>query len=160
MADKLVAHPSDAGVVQRYRDMGDGSWALSSVAAAAAAGAAGYPVGATPVHAASGNVAAGVASAALAAAAGKTTYCTGFEITGGGATLGSLVSATLAGILGGTATYAVPVLAGVLLGNAPISFSFIPPIPASALNTAITLSVPSLGVGNTNSAVAIHGFQI
>lgn len=159
MADKLVAHPNDAGVIQRFKDMGDGSWSPTSVAAAIA-GAAGYPAGAVPVHAASGNVANGVAAATLAAAAAKTTYCTGFEITGTGATVGLAVAATLAGLLGGTATYTVVAAVGALVGNVPVAVVFNPPIPASALNTAITLSVPALGAGNTNSAVAIHGFQL
>lgn len=33
------------------------------------------------------------------------------------------------------------------------------PIPASAVNTAITVNVPSFGAGNTNAAVTAHGFQ-
>lgn len=32
--------------------------------------------------------------------------------------------------------------------------------PASAINTAISVSVPSLGAGNTNSSVVAFGFQL
>lgn len=159
MADKLIAHPDDRSVITRYRDQGDGSFAAVTTQLSAA-GAAGYPAGAAPVHAASGNVANGVASATLPAASGKTTYLTGFEITGGGATVALLVSPTVAGLLGGTATYSLATVAGALLANVPIMTTFNPPIPANGLNTAIVLSVPALGLGNTNSACAIHGFQL
>jgi hypothetical protein len=37
---------------------------------------------------------------------------------------------------------------------------FDPPLQASALNQAITVSVVSLGAGNTNSAVVAHGYQV
>ena len=43
------------------------------------------------IAASSGNVANAVATATLAAVAGRLTYVSGFEITGGGATAGSLV---------------------------------------------------------------------
>lgn len=119
-----------------------------------------YPVGATPITAASGNVAAGVAAATLAAVAAKTTFITGFEITGGGATGASLVVATLTGTITGTLSYIVGAVAGATLANTPLLVQFASPIPASAANTAIVVSVPSLGVGNTNSAVVAHGYQL
>lgn len=108
----------------------------------------------------SGNVANATATATLAAAAGLTTHITGFEITGGGATVGSLVLATVTGLLGGTATYTVPVVTGPTLGNAPLVVEFAPPLPASAANTAIAVSVPALGAGSTNSCVVAHGYQL
>jgi hypothetical protein len=121
---------------------------------------AGYPAGATPLSISSGNVAAAVASATLAAAAGVTTYITGFEMTGAGATAASVVSLTVAGLLGGTCTYSVPVPAGAAVGITPLLVNFIRPLPASAVNTAIVVSCPSLGAGNTNAAVSAHGFRL
>lgn len=124
-----------------------------------AAAASVIPNGATAVTSSSGNVAAASAVATLPGVAGKTTYITGFEITGGGATAASLVVATLAGIISGTASYVVAVPVGATLGITPLSVQFSQPIPASAANTAIVLTLPSLGAGNTNAAVVAHGFQ-
>lgn len=119
-----------------------------------------YPVGATPLTNASGNVANAEAVATLAGAAGKTTYVTGLSITGSGATLGSIVLATLAGIISGTQTYPYAVAAGVLVGNQSFGLAFDPPIPASAANTAIVLTLPALGGGNTNAAVNLTGYRL
>lgn len=116
--------------------------------------------GSTSLQNSSGNVANATATATLAAAAGVTTHLSGFEITGGGATVGSLVSATVTGLLGGTATYTVAVSTGATVGNPPLVVEFDPPLPASAANTAIAVSVPALGAGNTNSSVVAHGFQL
>lgn len=107
----------------------------------------------------SGNVANAAAVATLAAAAGKTTYISGFEITGGGATAASLVTATVVGLLGGTASYTIGVVAGATAPNSPLVVEFNPPIPASAPNTAIVVTVPALGAGSTNSTVVAHGYQ-
>lgn len=113
----------------------------------------------TPLSSSSGNVAAASAVATLAAAAGKTTYIAGFSITGAGATAASVVLAALAGLLGGTQTYVVAVPAGAAVGITPLRVDFNPPLPASAANTAITLTLPSLGAGNTNAAVNAWGYQ-
>jgi hypothetical protein len=34
------------------------------------------------------------------------------------------------------------------------------PVPATAVNTAIVVTVPSLGAGNTNAAVTAFGFYV
>lgn len=151
MADKFIVSKDDTGLVERYRDMGDGSFVRVS---------AGAPVIGTPIQNSSGNVAAASAVATLAAAAGKTTYITGFDVTGGGAVAALLAQLTVSGLLGGTATYILGVLAGVALANPPLSVRFNPPLPASALNTPIVVTVPSLGTGNTNSCVVAYGFQV
>lgn len=138
----------------------DGSLPSGAGAASTTLGNAGYPQGATPISASSGNVANASAVATLAAAAGKRTYITGFEITAGGATAAALVAATLAGIAGGTATYIYGAPAGVAVQAAPLQVSFSQPIPSSAVNTALVLTLPALGAGNTNAAVVAHGFQL
>lgn len=119
-----------------------------------------YPIGATPITASSGNVAAGVASATLAGASGKTTYITGFEITSSGATVGLVVNPTITGTITGTLTYTYAATAGALLINTPLVVNFTTPIPASATNTPIVVSLPSLGIGNTNACVVAHGYQL
>lgn len=118
------------------------------------------PVGATAVNNSSGNIANNTAAATLPAVAGKTNYVTGIEVTGAGATAAAVVVATLAGLLGGTASYIITAPAGATVAILPLVVIFDPPMPASAVNTAITLSVPALGAGNTNVAANIHGFVI
>lgn len=119
-----------------------------------------YPAGATALQSSSGNVADAAAAATLNAAAGKTTYISGFQVTSGGATAASLKSVSVTGLLGGTATYTIGVVAGATLPNAHLIVTFNPPIPASAANTAIVVTVPALGAGNTNATVTAHGFQL
>jgi hypothetical protein len=121
-------------------------------------GAVIYPTGSVALIAGSGNVAAGTAAATLTGTATTTVYCTGFEITGSGATTGLPVIVTLVGLLGGTRSWIYTFEAGVLVGNKPLIVSFNPPLPASAINTVLTVSCPTGGSGNTNNAAVIHGF--
>lgn len=119
------------------------------------------PRGATSVVATSGPVAAATAAATLAAATGKTTYISGFTATGSGATAASNVHLTISGLIGPvTLDYEYTVVAGVALGSPTINVQFNPPIPASAVNTAIVVTLPSLGSGNTNASVCAYGFQL
>jgi hypothetical protein len=117
------------------------------------------PSTATFASASSGNEANATAVATLAGAIGKTTFCSGFEITAGGATASSIVLATLSGILGGSQIYAFAVPAGATLGATPLVVEFNPPLPSSAANTAIAITLPALGAGNTNAVVNIHGYK-
>jgi hypothetical protein len=115
---------------------------------------------ATSVKASSGNVANASGVATLAAVTAKTSYITGFDVTGSGAIAASVVSVTVAGLLGGTATYTLAVAAGATLGNQPLIARFDPPLPASAANTAIVVTCPALGAGNTNNTVNAYGYYI
>jgi hypothetical protein len=56
-----------------------------------------------------------------------------------------------------TYTFCAP--AGVAAEALPLIVNFNPPIPAASVNTAIVVTLPSLGAGNTNAAVVTHGFQ-
>ncbi len=108
------------------------------------------------------NSAVGVAAAIVAtlpAAAGKTTYLTGFEVTGWGATAPSTIAVTVTGVLGGTKTYALAIPAGTQQSIVPLEIEFSRPLPASAPNTAIAVNVPTFGAGNLGSAVTAHGYQ-
>lgn len=116
-----------------------------------------YDTTALPTTGSSGNVANASAIATLAAVAAKTNYLTGFEVTASGATAASIVLVAVTGLLGGTLTYIFTVPAGVLLAAAPLVVSFNPPLPASAVNTAIVVTCPALGAGNTNAAAVAHG---
>lgn len=88
-----------------------------------------------------------------ASATGKTTYICGFDVSaiGGAATVGPIV---VAGLLGSSMTYQFASTAtGVTLGRA-----YSPCIPASAFNTAITVTTTADG---TASAVDVNswGYQ-
>lgn len=119
-----------------------------------------YPAGSTAVQASSGNVAAAIASASLPAVSAKTNYLASFDITGSGATLGSAVTVTVTGVLGGTKSYTFGVVAGVLLPCPELKRAFNPPLQGSAANIAIVVSCPSLGTGNTNACANIEGFVV
>jgi hypothetical protein len=69
-----------------------------------------------------------------------------------------MVSATLTGLYGGTITYAFGCPLGAGVPAVPLTVNFNPPLDAAATNTAIVLTLPPLGSGNTNAAIAIHGF--
>lgn len=112
----------------------------------------------TKVLATSGNVAAGVAAASIPAVAGRLSYITGFSITGTGATAGQAVVVTVTGLSGGTITFTLASATGVAVGNTPFNYEFPHPVPASAINTAITVSCASLGAGSTNNVTNIFGY--
>ncbi len=117
-----------------------------------------YPAGSTPLNSSSTNAANPVV-ATLGAASGVTTYISGFEITGAGATAGVAVSVTVAGTIGGSLVYTYTAATGAAVGNTPLIVQFNPPIPASAANTAITVTCPSLGAGNLLNSCVAHGFR-
>ena len=112
-----------------------------------------------PVTGASGSVAAAPAIATLPAAPGLTTFISGFEITASGASGASCVTATVAGLVSGSLLYTFCAPAGVTAEAPALIVNFNPPIPAASVNTAIAVTLPSLGAGNTNATVATHGFQ-
>lgn len=119
-----------------------------------------YANGATPITATSGNVANATATATLAGTSGKTTYITGFQVTGSGATLGLPVIVTVTNLVSGTNSYIYSAVAGVLLENSELVITFNPAVPASAANTSIVVSCPALGMGNTNNVVNAQGYQL
>ena len=108
----------------------------------------------------SGNVANASAIATLTGVAAKTTYITGFQVTGAGATAPAVVNVTITGLLGGTATHTYSAATGATTANTPIIVSFVPPMPASAVNTSIVVTCPALGAGNTNNTVVATGYTI
>lgn len=91
---------------------------------------------------------------------GVTTWVTGFEVTGMGATAQATLDVTLGGVSGAPLHYVLLVPAGVTTEVDGLTVELAAPgIPANAANTAITLTVPSFGAGNTNAAATIHGYQ-
>ncbi len=117
-----------------------------------------YGANQTFVSASSGNVANGSAAASLAAVSAKTNFLTGLDITSDGATTGLCVNPTITGVLGGTRTMTYCAPAGVLLEATPLVMSFNPPLQASGVNTAITVTLPALGSGSAQATVNAQGY--
>jgi hypothetical protein len=117
-----------------------------------------YIEGSTALIAGSGNVANASAAATLTGTATTTVYISGFEVTGAGATAASVATVTVAGLLGGTRSYTYTFPAGATVACTPLLVSFNPPLPASAVNTAIVVTCPASGAGGTNNTVVAHGF--
>lgn len=117
-----------------------------------------YQFAQTPLINASGNKANASAAATLTGTSTTTVYLAGFHITASGATTGLDVIVTVTGILGGTLSYIFTFPAGALLSSPPLLVQFNPPIPASAVNTPIVVTLPAGGTGNTNAAVVASGF--
>lgn len=113
----------------------------------------------TPLVAGSGNVANASAAATLTGGATTTVYIAGFEVSGSGATAGLPVTVTVAGLLGGSRLYTYTFAVGALLPNQPLIVPFNPPLPASAINTPISVTCPASGTGGTNNTVVVHGFH-
>lgn len=119
-----------------------------------------YPKGATPLTASSGVVANAAATATLTSVPGKTTYITGFQITGTGATVALAVTPTVLGTVGGTLSYTSAAIAGALLINQPLVVNYDPAIPATAHDVDIVVSCPALGLGATNNTVVAQGYMV
>lgn len=131
-----------------------------SASAPLAVAANDFPVGATPITGTSGNVANASAVATLTASAGLTNYITGFDVSGSGATAGSIVVVTVAGLLGGSLTFTHAAVTGATVLNSPLRIVFPKPIPANTTNTAITVTCPALGAGNTNNVANAFGYRL
>jgi hypothetical protein len=99
------------------------------------------------------------AGASLAATANKTNYLCGVNISGLGATAATTVVFTITGLIGGnTLSYSYVFVAGVALPNTPVPLFFTPCIAASAVNSAITVTVPG-AAGNTATQINVNGFR-
>lgn len=97
----------------------------------------------------SGDVAAATATATLPAIQNAVTKICGFTVTGEGATAASNVAITVANV-NQTTTFDLAVPVGATVALPPTVYQFFPCIPASAPNQTITVSMPSLGTGNTD----------
>jgi hypothetical protein len=102
-----------------------------------------------------GTAAAAPITLTVPAQAGKTNQVSGFQVTGDGATAGSIIVVTLSGVQGGTQSFDLTIPAGAGVPITPLIVTFNPPLVASGPNTAIVLTVPSFGAGNTNAAAEL-----
>jgi hypothetical protein len=133
---------------------------LNGTAGALIVAATDYPSGAVPIVGAQSGVNSAL-SVGLPGVVGKTTYITGFEVTGAGATAAAVLTVSLFNLVGSiTGLYTLVIPAGVTTGITPLMVEFAKPIPAFAQNTGITLGVPAFGAGNTNATATAHGYQL
>lgn len=96
-------------------------------------------------------------TATLSGASGKTTYLTGFVITGLPASALSSADVTVSGVISGSWTmeYAQPTASsGVLVVTCPR------PIAASATNTAIAIACAALGASSAKVSIVAFGWQL
>lgn len=105
----------------------------------------------------SGNVTNASAVATLTPGALQVAYVTGFRCDPGGATAAALANVSLAGVAGGPLTYTAGAPAGVTLTGTPVERFFSPPLPASAINTPITVTMGALGSGNVRASCSMTG---
>lgn len=97
--------------------------------------------------------------ATITPGAGVTAFLQSFRITGLGATAASTVTATLTGVQGGTINYPVSVPAGVTVPITPVTDTFgTTGLQASGPATAISLTLPAFGAGNTLESAEIVGY--
>lgn len=117
------------------------------------------PLG-TAITCSSANVANAAATCTLAGVASKTTFISGFSCTASGATAALVVTATVAGLVTGTINYTFVFPAGVTAQATPLIVSFPTPVPASAANTGIVVTLPASGAGGTNATCNAVGSQV
>lgn len=120
----------------------------------------GVPQGAVSLFNGSINLTNQSGVATLTGTATTTVYLAGFEVNGAGATAGLGVGVTVAGVIGGTRTYAYNFETGAAVGNQPLVVQFTPPIPAAAVNTPIVITCPASGAGGLTNSVNAHGFYL
>jgi hypothetical protein len=100
------------------------------------------------------------AAATLTGTAGKTTYICGFQVNGLGLTTGATVNVAVASLLGGnTLNFAYIFPTGATVATTPIQATFQPCLPANAVGSSLTVTVPG-GAGNTSTNIGAWGFQL
>lgn len=104
-----------------------------------------------------GNTGNAINTATVPAVAGKTSLLRGFAVTGCGATAATTVEVTVTDGLSFTQYFEIAVPAGAAVGIVPLVVSYGEGIAASAPNTAINVSLPAFGAGNTRASVQAWG---
>lgn len=114
----------------------------------------------TPLTASATGTTAAIA-ATLAGVANKTTYITGFVVTANNPTAATNSTVTVAGTVSGSLVYGMNTLAAAATTPqpAPLVVQFEAPVPASATNTAISVTLSALGTGGVGQ-VNVTGFQL
>lgn len=115
------------------------------------------PAGAVIANGSASTTTGTTLTASVAAAGGLTSYLLGFDASVG---FGAAVATVLVTSTAGLATvlrYAITT--STTLGML-ISVRFAVPLPASAINTAITIQLPAIGGAAGTNALTVFGFQL
>jgi hypothetical protein len=112
----------------------------------------------TDLFASTGLLAAAGGVINLTGAAGLTTYLTAIGISGSGSTAGATLDVSVSGLIA-SMRFEIVVPALVTSSIVPVFLTFARPIPASAVNTTISLNLPNFGAGNTNATAWMAGFR-
>lgn len=109
----------------------------------------------------SGLVSNASAVATLAASGGKTTYITGFQCTPGMATAAAAVSIVVSGLITGSNTLTAFATNATTFVPAPtpVIVQYPTPIPASAANTTIVVTMGAVGTGGATAVCNAQGYQ-
>jgi hypothetical protein len=110
------------------------------------------------ISSSSGNVANAVALATLTPGATQRAYASGFEVTATGARDQFIVVVTLTGLTGGPLSFIFAAPGDPMAIAQPLQVTFPTPLQGAVPGGAVALTVPALGVENTNTAAALHGF--
>jgi hypothetical protein len=155
-----AARAAPAGSAHQAVELSDGLTGdapLGGPGNAMLAAPGGYGINQTPVIATASGANATTA-ANCPAIAGKTNFLAGFDAMAGGATAASLILATLTGVATGSLSYPMAIPAGATLAASPLSMRFNPPLAATAVNAAISVSMAAAGAGNTSQIVTLYCF--
>ncbi len=113
----------------------------------------------TPVYGSNNTVAAN-SVVTLTIPSAKMGYLDGFDVDGTGASSAGSVTVVVSGILGGSLSYIMPIVAGNTNACNPLVRRFNPPLQASAVNTNIVISVPSFGSGGLAQSTNAYAHYI
>jgi hypothetical protein len=91
---------------------------------------------------------------------GRTIYLTGLQAGGLGATTAAQQFVQVAGIAGGTCSWAIGVPAGVTVSVPSMVVPFTPPLIASGPNVAVVSTLFSFGAGNVGQSLTAWGYMI
>lgn len=117
-----------------------------------------YPVGAIGVSGVFAGADTSSSAATLTGSPGRTTYICGFNVNGLGATAATTVNVAVATVIGGNSLsfqYIMPLGAGV--ASVPVGTTFSPCVPANAVGSSLTVTVPG-AAGNTSTNISAWGY--
>jgi hypothetical protein len=133
---------------------------LALIGPAAAERVGELPSRTTAIGVTSGDVAAATATATLTAptaGAGASNYLCGFDVRGTGATSAATVAVTVAGLVGGSQTYQVLVVAGATTATPSLTVHF-PVCLKGTPEAAVTVSMPTWGTGALHAMINAWGY--
>lgn len=107
----------------------------------------------------SGNVAAAAAVATLTPSGDRVAHLGSFQARALGATAGLFTLITITGVEGGTVSIPFYFPTGVTVEAAPLTVIFPVPLRGAGPGTAIVVTLPSGGAGNTNAAISAQGYM-